>query len=362
MSLHLKLPEVSAEPHGRRESSHSASEIQTVLLLDAGLVFLEMNQLEVMGSSINPNTSSNLCDCNKMVSEPFIPRIAVTPQHMKEILKAMHEDLRHYKTCMLDLIESNSAGNQRKKLEVKGNEAPTIKGNKVPQIKGIKTPYWVGLPELVVDAISRQLPVVSAIFMGAVCESWRRVIIEQVPPTQKRGLSWLMLCGKNDTVKRTSLSILENRVIELELIVPEAFRRCCWGSIQDWLIMVKKFHPQIEIYFLLEPFFKNQTLVAQGVLYKMVLSTSPNEANCVIILLSSGISGYVCWTPGIKVWRQMSLGISMILAMKEDMHAIDFSHLDLSLRFHKAEMLEKPTWDRMRHHFVESCGEVLLVC
>ncbi|KAF9596085.1 hypothetical protein IFM89_007138 [Coptis chinensis] len=97
---------------------------------------------------------------------------------------------------------------------------------------------WARLPEGLVDAISNRLPVVSAISKGFVCESWRRMVVEQVPPTHKRGLLRLMLCGENNSVNRTCLSVLENRIMELN--IPEALGRSCGGSIQDWLIVVKK--------------------------------------------------------------------------------------------------------------------------
>ncbi|KAF9615472.1 hypothetical protein IFM89_023730 [Coptis chinensis] len=59
-------------------------------------------------------------------------------------------------------------------------------------------PFW-RLPEGLVDAISKRVPVVSAISMGAACETWR-CVLASVPPTQKKlGLPWLMLCGQNDS-------------------------------------------------------------------------------------------------------------------------------------------------------------------
>ncbi|KAF9615572.1 hypothetical protein IFM89_024661 [Coptis chinensis] len=41
----------------------------------------------------------------------------------------------------------------------------------------------------------------------------------------------------------------------------------------------------------------------------MVLSTSPNAANCVIVLLGSAGRHFACWTPGVDAWQTSYLGV-----------------------------------------------------
>ncbi|KAF9596084.1 hypothetical protein IFM89_007137 [Coptis chinensis] len=52
----------------------------------------------------------------------------------------------------------------------------------------------------------------------------------------------------------------------------------------------------------------------------------------------------------------------MRLAMKEDMDARDFGHLELPICHHQVAMPEKPTWQPVGRYLVESRGEVLLIC
>ncbi|KAF9599860.1 hypothetical protein IFM89_001806 [Coptis chinensis] len=253
-------------------------------------------------------------------------------------------------------------------------------------------PDWAGLPDDIVNHISKKLPVLSTLSMGSVCKSWRRVMSEEVSATRKRGLPWLMLRGQNDSGVRACLSVLENKVWNLE--VPEALGGYLWGSIEDWLIVVKLnvFKPDM---FFWNPFSKTKVVLPMENYYcknyygKMVLSASPNKGNYVVLLLGGVGTPIACWTPGVRTWHRQCLqgllgstdvvgcngyfyfitrdfnismvGVkSIISAMKQGEAASDASALEL--HHQRIEMPERPTWKPVRLYLVESCGEVLLVC
>ncbi|PIA43773.1 hypothetical protein AQUCO_01800078v1 [Aquilegia coerulea] len=248
---------------------------------------------------------------------------------------------------------------------------------------------WAGLPVGLVHDISKRLPVLSALSMAAACKSWSYVITDLVPNYHKRGLPWILLSGQNDTKVRTCFSVLENRVMELN--IPEAFGKCCWGSIQDWLLIAETIHGELYSFFF-NPFSRIKFhLPKVGSLYfKMLLSASPTDPNCVFVLLCKKGTHFVCWTPGVHIWRQEYLGLdafddavfcngcfyfvnyeynirivdaqTMVSAMKKDLHAKRFTDLRLHFSFYQVAIPERPPRCRLRRYLVESCGEVLLVC
>ncbi|KAL5702318.1 hypothetical protein ACHQM5_027548 [Ranunculus cassubicifolius] len=243
---------------------------------------------------------------------------------------------------------------------------------------------WEGLPEGLVDSISKRLPLLSVVSMGDACATWREVLASETPPSQTRGLPWLMLCGQNDSKKTSCLSVLQNNVWEME--VPEACGKYFWGSFQDWLIVVERCQSNvIEICFL-NPFLNAKIQLPRtfDIFSKIVLSASPTDRDCVTLLLTEYGSWIWCWTPGAKAWCRRSLRIDdvvfcngsfyfvnpendvlilnakcVINAMKEEN-----SGCGIPSQCHKVDMPNRSSWCglRLRRYLVESCGEVLLVC
>lgn len=250
---------------------------------------------------------------------------------------------------------------------------------------------WAGLPEGLVDAISTRMPVLSAISMGDACRSWGRVIAQD---QDRRGLPWLMICGgekKDSHTSRTCLSILDNTTWSLHVPDPHAY---AWGSIQDWLILVKKCHldySKVDISFW-NPFSPTTKQIPLpptfDVNYKILLSTPPTQPDCLALLLAHFGQSLSCWAPGAQTWRRMDLPSDSFLdavfcngsfyfvnrdynIITLDAHsaiqaihsaAADSSTIDLPLQHHQVTMPHRPTWTRVRRYLVQSAGDVLLVC
>ncbi|KAL5702319.1 hypothetical protein ACHQM5_027549 [Ranunculus cassubicifolius] len=247
--------------------------------------------------------------------------------------------------------------------------------------------FWESLPEGLVHAISEKLPVVSVISMSKACKSWKQILASEDCSSQTRGLPWLMPCGQNDSNNRSCVSVLQNKVCEMN--IPEACGRYWWGSIEDWLILVESCQSNSIKICCLNPFLNTQILLPEtlDVYSRIVLSTSPSEKNCVILLISE-FSPYIgCWTPEAKTWSKLYLEIGAIgdvvfcngsfYFVNQDndiciieattvMNAIkgDNSVYEIQSQCSQVNMPDRTTWLRLRLHqyLVESCGQVLLVC
>ncbi|KAF9596102.1 hypothetical protein IFM89_007155 [Coptis chinensis] len=186
---------------------------------------------------------------------------------------------------------------------------------------------------------------------------------------------------------------VENRVREQS--VPEASGRYLYGSFDDWLIVAELLYSKVEFFFW-NRFSRTKKLLmplAWDVYHRMLVSASPNDPNCVVLLLASYSERFACWAPGLDNWHGVFMGEdafvdavfcnglfyfvssenniytidseAMISPMKEkDIHGGTRNNQLLRdcLRLHQVAMPVKPTRACMRRYLVESCGEVLLVC
>ncbi|KAF9596107.1 hypothetical protein IFM89_007160 [Coptis chinensis] len=250
---------------------------------------------------------------------------------------------------------------------------------------------WAGLPRDLVDDISKRLPILPTVNMAAACESWRCAISEQVLTKKKKfvGFPWLMVRGENMRV-RTCFSILENRVRKLS--VPEAMGKYLFGSFQDWLITAERRCNSKIVFSFWNPFSRTKKLCLPAVsdkYYKMVFSASPDDANCVILLLGRCRRRFACWAPGLNnlfevlldqdyafvdaafcngrfyfVKSDFSIFTSDAEAMISLMKEVGITwemFRNRCLRGHQVAMpSERATRAHVWHDLVESCGDRIL--
>ncbi|XVF62510.1 hypothetical protein PTKIN_Ptkin09bG0013800 [Pterospermum kingtungense] len=95
---------------------------------------------------------------------------------------------------------------------------------------------WGGFPYLIVDKISKGLPLTDCISFSKFSKSWSSVVKQQVCPRkqQPRGFPWFVMSNQQESLVRSCYSLLEEKRRNLNL--REAFQKYFWGSFQDWLI------------------------------------------------------------------------------------------------------------------------------
>ncbi|RDX93285.1 hypothetical protein CR513_24472, partial [Mucuna pruriens] len=259
---------------------------------------------------------------------------------------------------------------------------------------------WSSLPRGVLEMVVEKLTLIDCLSISKVCMSWNTVLGEELPSRQRCGFPWLLVSGQQNKEIRTCISILENRVWELEL--SEAYGKYCWGSFCDWLIMVKNldnFHLEVN---LLNPFSGSQISLPSiwNFYHKMVLSGLPSENNFICMLLHSQCCELAFWVPGANSWHKHKLtgepfedavfcnGSFYLLADGFNIWQIDVKSIYSSIakgdddfgtlskietQFHEVKrpeifQLQEGTILQNHHDYqilrylVESCGELLLVC
>lgn len=257
---------------------------------------------------------------------------------------------------------------------------------------------WSSLPRGILEMVAERLTFIDCLSISKVCTSWNRVLGEELPRWQRHGFPWLLVSDQQNKEIRTCISILENRVWELEL--SEAYGKYCWGSFCDWLIMVKEidnFHLEVN---LLNPFSGRQISLPLiwNFYHKMVHSGLPSENNFICMLLHSQYCELAFWVPGANSWRKHKLtgepfedavfcnGSFYLLADGFNIWQIDVRSIYSSiskgdddfgtqskietqfLEVQRPEILQEGIILHNHHDYqilrylVESCGELLLVC
>ncbi|XP_028794487.1 uncharacterized protein LOC114750115 [Neltuma alba] len=266
-------------------------------------------------------------------------------------------------------------------------------------LKGKYHADWSSLPQDINEMIVDKLCLVDRLSLSKTCRSWNAFLGEDLPGWQTHGLPWLLVSGEQCKEDRTCISILDNRVWELKL--SEAYDKYCWGSFQEWLIMVKEMNSFILEIMLLNPFTRSQITLPPiwNFYHKIVLSGRPFENDFMCMLLHSQHRELAFYMPRIQSWLKHKMtgepfedavfckGSFFLLdgsyniwqidtksicssASKGDVH---FGTLpELEIHFHEMKMLdmmqlnvvilERNDEHRILRYLVESCGEVLLVC
>ncbi|XP_061368204.1 F-box protein At3g56470-like [Gastrolobium bilobum] len=166
---------------------------------------------------------------------------------------------------------------------------------------------WSSLPPGIIETVAEKLTLIDCLSISKVCRSWNTVLGEEIPIWQRHGFPWLLVSGQQNKEIRTCISILENRVWELEL--SEANGKYCWGSFHDWLIMVKDLDSFSLEVSLLNPFSRRQISLPSiwNFYHKMVLSGLPSENNFICMLLHSQYRELAFWVPGAQSWHKHKL-------------------------------------------------------
>lgn len=248
---------------------------------------------------------------------------------------------------------------------------------------------WAGLPDNILEIIFERLNLMDCMSVSDVCKSWRHVVAQELSGWQRHGFPWLLMSGEKDKRVRTCSSILQGQ--EWEMLLPEAYGRYCWGSYQDWLILVKDlgyFNLDIS---LLNPFARKTIDLpkAWNFYHKMVLSGLPSLENFICMLVHSQSQELAFWVPGAQSWFEHKLdgepfedavfsngsfyllsndyniweikGADIFAAIKKD-DASAPAAFDIERHCHEVTMSDEHENDGVLKYLVESCGELLLVC
>lgn len=249
---------------------------------------------------------------------------------------------------------------------------------------------WAELPKVILVIIFERLSLVDCISVSNVCKPWRNAFSRELSCWKNSGIPSLLLSGQKDREKRTCISMLEKRAWEMEL--PEAHGKYCWGSFQDWLILVSNSdYLSVEIS-LLNPFTRNKINLPRtwDFYHKIVLSGIPSPKNFICMLVHNQHREIAFWVPGAQLWREFKLvgepfedaifymerfyllskdneicqidAASIFAAISRDNTSADASVSEIKIQCHKVSMSENHTNDKVLRYLVESCGEVLLVC
>ncbi|PQQ09783.1 F-box protein [Prunus yedoensis var. nudiflora] len=242
---------------------------------------------------------------------------------------------------------------------------------------------WTELPRGILEIIFERLTVTDCISVSDVCKAWRHVVAQELAGWQSRGVPWLMMSGKDREV-RTCISILQKQ--HWDIVLPEAYGRYCWGSYQDWLILVKHigcFYLEIS---LLNPFSRNKTDLPKtwNFYHKIVLSGLPILENYVCMLVHGQCRELSFWVPGAESWLKHKLngepfedavfcdGSFYLISNDYNIWQIKSANIFASIRTydayevkidcHEVIMSEEQENSGVLKYLVESCGELLLVC
>ncbi|XP_062110055.1 F-box protein At1g49360-like [Humulus lupulus] len=254
---------------------------------------------------------------------------------------------------------------------------------------------WAELPRVVLEIIFEGLSVVDCISVSNVCKPWRNVFSPDVSCWKGSGIPSLIMSGQHRREKRTCISMMEKRAWEMEL--PEAHKKYCWGSFQDWLILVDdSVYLSVEIS-LLNPFTRSTINLPRtwDDYHKIVLSGLPYQKNFVCMLLHNERREIAFWVPGAQSWNKFKLvgepfedaifynGSFYLLSKDDEVCQLDAASIfaaisgdnaladasadssvpEIKIQSHKVSIVsENPTNDNVMRYLVESRGELLLVC
>ncbi|XP_004295123.1 PREDICTED: F-box protein At3g56470-like isoform 2 [Fragaria vesca subsp. vesca] len=248
---------------------------------------------------------------------------------------------------------------------------------------------WAGLPDNILEVIFERLNLMDCMSISDVCKSWRRVVAQELSDCQGHGFPWLLMSGEKDKRVRTCISILQEQ--EWEMLLPEAYGRYCWGSYQEWLILVRDLGSYKLDIGLFNPFTRKQVdLPGEWNLnHKMVLSGPPSLENCIFMLIQSDSQTLAFWVPGAQSWLQHKLdgepfvdgvfsngsfyligndyniceikGANIFAAIKRDDASAPVA-FHIERHYHEVTMPDEHENNGVLKYLVESCGELLLVC
>lgn len=308
-------------------------------------------------------------------------------RNKKRYLRKYYEDWSSIPSLPLKAFRGRLGAKCRKKIHRRKKE--------------LEIADWTTIPRGILETVAEKLTLIDCLSISKVCMSWNTVLGEELPSWKRHGFPWLLVSGQQNKEIRTCISILENRVWELEL--SEAHGNYCWGSFHDWLIMVKNidnFHLEVN---LLNPFSRSQISLPSlwNFYHKMVLSGPPSQNNFICMLLHSQCCELAFWVPGENSWHKLKLtgepfedavfcnGSFYLLADGFNIWQIDVKSIYSSIgkgdddfgtlsqiqtQIHEVKwpeifQLQEGIILQRNHHdykilryLVESCGELLLVC
>ncbi|XP_065864054.1 F-box protein At2g17036-like isoform X1 [Euphorbia lathyris] len=166
---------------------------------------------------------------------------------------------------------------------------------------------WAGLPDVLLMKIVERLSLIDSVSFSNVCVSFRCAAAELFSDKRSSSaLPWLVMSGENHTKIRTCFSILERKVIYLEM--PNSCGRYIWGSFEHWLVMVTPSNTGNEKHqiSLLNPFLGNEVTLPNTIrrffYSQLVASGSPYDPSTVYMLVGSLGTDLAFWTQGCKDW------------------------------------------------------------
>lgn len=249
---------------------------------------------------------------------------------------------------------------------------------------------WAELPHVILQVIFEQLPLIDCLSVSDVCKSWRDVFAQETSCWRSLGFPSLLVSGQKDRKMRTCISMIEKRAWEMEL--PEARGKYCWGSFQDWLILVSEIGCFSLDISLLNPFTKRKIdlPVTWNFYHKMVLSGIPSMQKFVCMLVHGQCGELAFWVPGAQSWHPYKLvdepfedavfcnGSFYLLSKDYNVWQIDATTVfatisgddssnvaaasEIKRQFHEINMPQTHTNGGVLRYLVESCSNILLVC
>ncbi|XP_027926946.1 uncharacterized protein LOC114183942 isoform X2 [Vigna unguiculata] len=262
----------------------------------------------------------------------------------RHLSKKCYEDLPSIPSLLLETIRRRYSAKCSKRIRKRKRELE-------------KEYYadWSSLPRGILEMIAEKLTFIDCLSISKVCMSWNAILGEELPSWQRHGFPCLLVSGQQNKETRTCISILENRVWELELA--EANGMYCWGSFRGWLIMVKNldyFYLEIN---LLNPFSGSQISLPSvwNFYHKIVPSGLPSENNFVCMLLHSQCRELTFWVTGANSWRKYN----KLTEIETRFHEVKRPEM---FELQEGGILHNRHTSQILRYLVESCGELLLVC
>ncbi|KAF6156069.1 hypothetical protein GIB67_021458 [Kingdonia uniflora] len=257
-------------------------------------------------------------------------------------------------------------------------------------------PNWAELPEELIGLVVKRLvgyhDLSDYFSFHAVCRAWRSVASEKHYYTGVSGykVPWLMMAEKEASDIRSFYSLSTKKFINISL--PEARRRRCWGSPNGWLITigidleVHLLNPLTHVQIRLPPQTAFKDPYSHKIIYlpvklhlysieKAILLSAPLSSitndNCIVMVIYSEWSKLAIVKPGDETWTTLESPFGSyedFLFFRNQVYAFNFAGVlrvcDISSTQPKAVDFASPPKDFMgseRSYLVEVGGNLLLV-
>lgn len=176
---------------------------------------------------------------------------------------------------------------------------------------------WSKLPNELWRLIAGKLRLIEDYLrFGGVSRSWHLITLEKESYSCSE-LPWVMLTENEASGIRGFHSLFGNKIYKL--LLPEICGRRCWGSSHGWLVSVGTdlemhiLNPLSHVQISLPPLHKCPNLgklicspvdFRDNFVYKVVISSSPLDSNCIIMAIYSDCGKIAFTRPIDKGWSQ----------------------------------------------------------